>query len=92
MKEFIRKILSTSDRKGQLIFTTHESNLLDLDIFRQDEIWFAEKNKEGATSFYPLSDYEIRTDLDIRKGYLSGRFGAIPFLANLKDLNWAKNE
>lgn len=91
LKEFIRKIQNDKRTKGQLIFTTHESNLLDLDIFRQDEIWFAEKNKNGATEFYPLSEFDIRPELDVRKGYLSGRFGAIPFLANLKDLNWDRH-
>lgn len=88
LKEFIAKVQNYPDKKGQLIITTHESNLLDLDLFRQDEIWFAEKNKECETHFYTLSDYDIRTDLDIRKGYLSGRFGAIPFLGNLRNLEW----
>lgn len=90
LRDFITKVQQIPDRKGQLIITTHESNLLDLDLFRQDEIWFAEKNKKGESNFYPLSDFNVRPDLDIRKGYLSGRFGAIPFLANLKDLNWDK--
>ena len=88
LKEFVKLIQENKYSKGQIIFTTHESNLLDLELFRQDEIWFAEKNKKGATEFYIMSDFDIRPDLDIRKGYLSGRFGAIPFLANLKDLNW----
>lgn len=74
--------------KGQLVFTTHESNMLDLELFRQDEIWFVEKDKAGSTKMYPLSDYKPRYDLDIQKGYLAGRFGAIPFLGNLQDLNW----
>lgn len=74
--------------KGQLIFTTHEAHLLDQEIFRQDEIWFAEKKPTGESTFYPLSDFDIRYDLDIRKGYLNGRFQGIPFLANLDDLNW----
>jgi len=42
----------------------------------------------GETKMYPLSDYDIRFDLDIRKGYLNGRFGAIPFIGNLSELNW----
>ena len=84
-KEFL-KFLMSRPTKGQLIFTTHESHLLDLDIFRQDEIWFTEKNNEGATRMYPLSDFKPRYDLDIQKGYLAGRFGAIPFIGNLKDL------
>ncbi|MBO0932694.1 AAA family ATPase [Fibrella aquatilis] len=87
LKKLVRKFADDPTTKGQLIFTTHESNLLDQDIFRRDEIWFAEKH-EGATKLYPLSDFDIRFDLDIRKGYLNGRFGAIPFLGNLADLNW----
>ncbi|UKJ06130.1 AAA family ATPase [Solitalea lacus] len=88
LKEFIGQIQENNNKVGQLIITTHESNLLDLDLFRQDEIWFAEKNKEGATHLYPLSEYNVRPDLDIRKGYLSGRFGAIPFLGDLKKLRF----
>jgi uncharacterized protein len=87
LKSLLKKMMEKTDSKGQLIFTTHEANLLDLDIFRQDEIWFAEKNNEGASTFYSLSDFNPRADLDIRKGYLNGRFGAIPFLANLENLN-----
>ncbi len=85
IKELLAYFMSRPT-KGQLIFTTHESHLLDLDIFRQDEIWFTEKNEEGATRMYPLSDFKPRYDLDIQKGYLAGRFGAIPFIGNLKDL------
>ncbi|MBK8043546.1 MAG: AAA family ATPase [Haliscomenobacter sp.] len=80
------------ETKGQLVFTTHESNVLDLEIFRQDEIWFTEKTKPGRPKCTPLSDYKPRYDLDIQKGYLAGRFGAIPFLGNLKDLNWQHAE
>lgn len=88
LKELIIKFSENKETKGQLIFTTHESNLLDQEIFRQDEIWFAEKNDNGATELFPMSDFNIRYDLDIRKGYLNGRFGAIPFLSNFKNLNW----
>jgi uncharacterized protein len=85
----ICKVMAEKGTKGQLIFTSHESNLLDLEIFRQDEIWFVEKdNKLGDTKMYSLSEFKPRYDLDIRKGYLKGRFGAIPFLAKLNDLNW----
>ena len=93
LKSLVSKIMSEENTKGQLIFTTHESNLLDLDIFRQDEIWFVEKNKSiGSSNIYSLSEFKPRYDLDIRKGYLKGRFGAIPFLANLEDLNWSDYE
>lgn len=87
IKELVAYFMSHPSN-GQLVFTSHESNLLDLDIFRQDEIWFTEKNTSGATNMYPLSEFHPRYDLNIRKGYLAGRFGAIPFLGNLKDLHW----
>lgn len=84
----VSKIMDDETTKGQFIFTTHEANLLDLKIFRQDEIWFAEKDKKtSANQLYSLSEFKPRNDLDIRKGYLNGRFGAIPFLAHLEDLN-----
>ncbi len=90
IKELVRKFSLDDNTKGQLIFTTHESNLLDQDIFRQDEIWFVEKNKIGATDIYSLSDFKEHKTIDIQKGYLNGRYGSIPFLANLQDLNWHK--
>ena len=88
IKELIRKFSADSNTKGQLICTTHESNLLDQEIFRQDEIWFVEKDRFGSTDLYSLCDFKEHNTKDIRKGYLLGRYGSIPFLANLKDLNW----
>jgi AAA15 family ATPase/GTPase len=90
IKELISKFSHDHSTHGQLIFSTHESNLLDQEIFRPDEIWFAEKNKEGATEVYALSEFKEHHTIDIRKGYLNGRYGGIPFLGNLKDLNWEK--
>lgn len=74
--------------KGQMIFTSHESSLLNLDLLRQDEIWFVEKDKEGSSNLYSLAEFKPRYDLDIRKGYLQGKFGAIPFLFDHKKINW----
>ncbi len=88
IKELVRKFSLDKNTQGQLIFTTHESNLLDQDIFRQDEIWFAEKNCDGMTDLYSLSDFKEHHTIDIRKGYLNGRYGAIPFTGNLRELNW----
>ncbi len=89
LKALLKKVMDDENTKGQLIFTTHESNLLDLNIFRQDEIWFAEKErKTGATHFYSLSEFKPDYGSDIEKGYFNGRFGAIPFLGNLETLNW----
>jgi uncharacterized protein len=88
IKEIIGKFSADDNTKGQLICTTHESNLLDQEIFRQDEIWFVEKDLSGSSDLYSLCDFKEHNTKDIRKGYLSGRYGSIPFLANLKDLNW----
>lgn len=86
-KKFIEFFLrSCATKKGQLIVTTHESNLMDLDLVRRDELWFTEKSPSGITSLYSLADFKVRTDLRIDKGYLQGRFGAIPFLGNLDRL------
>ncbi len=90
IKELIDKFSKDISTKGQLIFSTHESNLLDQEVFRTDEIWFTEKNLLGATKLYSLSDFKEHNTIDIRKGYLNGRYGAIPFLGNLQDLNWHK--
>lgn len=85
LKKLITLIMKTQT-KGQIIFTTHESQLLDLDIFRPDEIWFVEKDKQGKTKAYTMSDFKPRYDENIEKGYLMGRFGAIPYLGDLDKL------
>jgi len=90
IKEIITKISHDVRAKGQLIFTTHESCLLDQEILRPDEIWFAQKSLDGASKLYPLSDFNIHHTANIENGYLNGRFGGIPFLSNLQDLNWHK--
>ena len=70
------------NKKGaQLIFNTHETSLLSLDTFRRDQIYFVEKNPEdGVTTLYALDDLSVRKDENIEKGYLLGRYGAIPYL------------
>jgi AAA15 family ATPase/GTPase len=88
IKELVQKFSLDPKTKGQLIFSTHESNLLNQEIFRQDEIWFAEKNQDGSTDLYSLNDFKEHKTIDIQKGYLSGRYGSIPFLGNLHNLNW----
>jgi hypothetical protein len=92
IKEIISKISLDQSAKGQLIFTTHESCLLDQEILRPDEIWFAQKDIDGSSKFYSLSDFNIHNTANIENGYLNGRYGGIPFLANLQDLNWHKDE
>lgn len=89
VRALVSKIVLDKDMKGQLIFTTHDAGLLDGRIFRNDEIWFAEKDRKTQnTNLYTLDEFRPRADLDIEKGYLNGRFGAIPFLAKLNELNW----
>lgn len=78
---------SCSEGKRQIIVTTHESNLLDQSLLRRDEIWFAEKDNDNSSKLYSLADFNIRKDLEIRKHYLQGRFGAIPFLGDLDKLS-----
>jgi len=70
----------------QIIVTTHESNLLDLTLLRRDEVWFVEKDTGGSTHLHSLVDFKVRKDLEVRKHYLQGRFGAIPFLGNIDHL------
>lgn len=71
---------------AQLIFATHDTNLLDLDIIRRDQIWFAEKDKVEQTDIYSLADFKdedgnkVRNDRDIKRDYIRGRYGAIPFI------------
>jgi hypothetical protein len=80
LEYFLRRCTGTP---CQLIVTTHESHLLDLDLLRRDEIWFAEKDSAGATNLYALTDFNVRKDLRARKSYLEGRFGAVPFLGEI---------
>ena len=66
---------------AQLIFTSHSTNLLDLDLLRRDQIWFTEKGEQtAATDLFSLYDFSVRKDMKVEKGYLIGRFGAIPFI------------
>ncbi len=76
----------TKDKDTQLIVSTHESNLLDLNLIRADEVWFVEKGRDGASHLTSLAEYKPRED--VRKGYLQGRYGAIPFFTPMEKLNW----
>lgn len=65
---------------AQVVFTTHNATLLDQTLIRRDQVWFTEKDDTGATHIYPLTDYSPRSGEALAKGYLAGRYGAIPFL------------
>ncbi len=75
--------LSINTKNAQLIFVTHDTNLLHNNLFRRDQVWFAEKDKYGATDLYSLVEYKknpTRKESNKEKNYLQGRYGAIPYL------------
>ena len=72
---------SVNRNQAQLIFTTHDVGLLDQNLLRRDQIWFAQKDEKTAeTEIYALTDFSPRKSENISKGYLQGRYGAIPFI------------
>ncbi len=86
-RELIKFIQDLGNNKAgaQLIFATHDTTLLNPELLRRDQVWFTEKDKTGATNMYSMSDYKERRTRKgeaMQKGYLSGRYGAIPILEN----------
>lgn len=74
---------------AQLLFVTHDTNMLDNTLFRKEQIWFTEKNYYGATKLFSLADYKnIRATENFEKNYLQGKYGAIPYL---NDFNLVAN-
>jgi AAA15 family ATPase/GTPase len=74
----------TNRHNAQLVFTTHDTTVLDQTFLRRDQVWFVEKDAENSTRLYPLSDYKPRKGEALQKGYLYGRYGALPFLGELR--------
>lgn len=73
-----------NEQNGQLIFSTHDTSILDAKILRRDQIWFTEKDGDQATQLYPLSDFHPRKQEALEKGYLQGRFGALPYIGEVR--------
>lgn len=73
----------TNPNNAQLIFTTHDTNLLQHTIFRRDQIWFVEKDRYGVSHLYSLAEFKVRNDASFEKNYIEGRYGAIPFVGDL---------
>lgn len=74
---------------AQIIFTTHDTNLLSSDLFRRDQIWFTEKDRYGASSVYSLDDFktnQVRKKDNFEKNYIKGKYGAIPYLGDFEEL------
>lgn len=81
VREIVR-YFSSQETNGQLIFTTHQTCLLNQDFLRTDEVWMVEK-KYGSSHMYSLNDYKIHNTINIENGYMEGRYGAIPFIGEL---------
>ena len=69
----------TNPLNAQLVCCTHNTSLLDQEVFRRDQIWFMEKDV-GASTLYPLTDFNPRTGESLERGYMRGRYGALPIL------------
>lgn len=80
LQKYIVDLFYNNSSKAQLIYTTHDTTLLDKQYVRRDQIWFADKNEYGESTLYSLADYKIRNDKSFTKDYLSGVFDAIPNL------------
>jgi len=86
MTEFIVQLFNskeTNPKNAQLIFATHDTNLLTHKLFRRDQIWFVEKNIYGESEIFSLIDFGARKDTSLEKNYLEGKFGGIPHIYNL---------
>jgi putative abortive infection protein len=70
----------TNPHGAQLVFTTHDTHLLDTKYLRRDQVWFTEKDPTEASDLYSLLDFKVRNDRDIENDYINGRYGAIPFI------------
>lgn len=76
----------TNPNNAQLIFMTHDTNLLSNKLFRRDQIWLVEKNRYGATDIYSLAEYKVRNDASFESDYIKGKYGAIPYIGNLNNI------
>ena len=77
----IIRFFSEAKTKGQLIFTTHQTCLLNQEFMRPDEVWFIEK-KEGQSYAYSWNDFKVHNTISIENGYLEGRYGAVPYIGS----------
>lgn len=86
-REIIKLFNSKENKSAQLCFITHDTNLLDKDLLRRDQIYFVEKNSKAETSIYSLAEIKaVRNDASFEKDYIKGKYGAIPFVKNLNSI------
>ena len=80
LMKFIIDLFYDNNSKAQLIYTTHDTTLLDKKFFRRDQIWFVQKDEFGYSQISALSDFKVRSDASFEKDYLAGVYGGIPYL------------
>lgn len=82
VRELLRLVFSEQENPhgAQILFTTHNPLLLDTTLLRRDQIWFTEKDDKGSSHLYPLTDFSPRKEESLVRGYMTGRYGAIPFI------------
>jgi uncharacterized protein len=86
-KHIIKLFNSNKNKSAQLCFVTHDTNLLDKELLRRDQIYFTEKNLRGETSLYSLNEIKgVRNDASFEKDYIKGKYGAIPFVSNTNSI------
>lgn len=84
---FLLKLIhepGSNTANGQLFFSTHDTSILDGKLLRRDQIWFMEKDRDHSTQLYPLTDFHPRQNEAFEKGYLQGRFGALPYIGEVR--------
>ena len=89
VRELVRLFYRPEINTGgaQLIFTTHDTSLLDApDLFRRDQVWFVEKSRDQTSALIGLSEFSPRKNEVLERGYLMGRYGGVPFLNHLLGL------
>lgn len=74
----------TNPKDAQLVFTTHDTSILNQDVFRRDQVWFCEKDESHSTVLFPLTDFRPRKEENLERRYLSGRYGALPYVSKIK--------
>lgn len=89
LSDFILQLFTNpriNKKNAQLIFTTHDINLLDEDKIRRDQVWFTSKNQYGESEIYSLADFNgVREDTPFAKWYIANKFGAVPEISNFED-------
>ncbi|MDD4019695.1 MAG: AAA family ATPase, partial [Kiritimatiellae bacterium] len=76
----------TNPKNAQLVFVTHDTNLLTYGGLRRDQVWFCEKNRTGSTDLYSLAEIKVRKGARFENDYIGGRYGAIPYFGNVAEV------